>query len=150
MYLVDSQEFADLASRDQGRAISSWLKATRPGRLELFVSALSIGIVAQTIEDLPQTERGHWRRLLSEARRSFIENGAVIPVDLQIVDTWASSLRGVDLFYEDESSGYREPLGEDTRLVLATAIARGLTLVSRSAAHLDVVCERTTLTVVNP
>jgi hypothetical protein len=41
-------------------------------------------------------------------------------------------------------------VGEDERLVIATAIARGLTYVSRRRAYLDEICERTKLTVVTP
>ena len=44
----------------------------------------------------------------------------------------------------------RFDLGEDERLVIATAIARSLTLVSPARPYLDEICDRTTLTVVNP
>lgn len=74
----------------------------------------------------------------------------VITIDLPIIDTWASDLRGIDIFDEEEEGGERFPLGEDERLVIATAITRRLTLVSRPCAYLDAICERTTLTVVTP
>ena len=150
MYLLGSQEFADLTSRDEGRTIFRWLKATPLGSSDLFVSALSIGILANTIEDLPPSERQQWRRLLAAARREFDALGAIIPVDLEIADAWSAHLRGRDLFEEDPITGDRELLGEDTRLIIATAIARNLTLVTRREPYHDEIIDSTTLTVVEP
>ena len=150
MYLLATREFADLASRDEGRAIFRWLATADPGPRDLFVSAISIGIVASSIEDMPKQERGHWRRLLAEARRLFVDKNTVVPVDLPIVDTWASDLRGLEIYDEEDEGGDRFELGEGERLVIAVAIARGLTLVSQPRAYLDEICDRTTLTIVNP
>ena len=150
MYLLATREFADLASRDRDRLIFRWLEATKPGEKGLFISAVSVGIVASGIEDLDKHARGAWRRLLAEARRNFVDASGVIDVDLPIVDVWASELRGLDLIDEDPDTGERWSLSEDERLVLATAIARQLTLVSQPRPYLDEVCERTTLTVVHP
>lgn len=150
MYLLGTREFADLAGRDTDRLIAQWLEATKPGEKGLFISVVSVGIVASGIEDLDKHERGAWRRLLAEARRNFVDASGVIDVDLPIVDVWASELRGLDLIDEDPDTGERWPLSEDERFVLATAIARQLTLVSQPRPYLEEVCERTTLTVVHP
>jgi predicted nucleic acid-binding protein len=150
MYLLGSQEFADLTSRDEGRTIFQWLKATPLGSSDLFVSALSIGMLANTIEDLPPPEREQWRRLLAAARRQFEALGGIIPVDLEIVDAWSAHLRGRELFEEDPAAGYREMLGEDTRLIIATAIARNLTLVTRREPYHDEIINSSTLTIVEP
>ena len=149
MYLLSTAALGDLVSRDEARPVFGWLNANRPGATELFASVVSFGIVASSIEDLPKHDRGEWRRLLQEGRRRFVEQGTLIDVDLPIIETWASSLRGLEVMDQAED-GERFDLGEDERLVIATAIARSLTLVSPARPYLDEICDRTTLTVVNP
>ena len=150
MYLLGNQQVADLISRDQARPVFGWLAQARPGPNELFVSALSIGQVAHMVESLPAIERGPWRRLLAQGRRSLEAMGSVIDVDLAAVDVWAGGLRGADLIDEDLASGERYPLGEDDRLVIATAISRNYSLVTRSTPVLDAIAGFTTLTIVEP
>lgn len=150
MYLLGSQELADLFSRDQARPIFEWLGRARPGANDLFVNAISIGQVAHMVESLDQLDRGPWRRLLATGRRSFQNSGSILDVDLATVDVWASQLRGVDLMEEDLASGERYPMGEDDRLVIATAIARNYSLVTRPTPLLDEIATFTTLTVVAP
>jgi predicted nucleic acid-binding protein len=147
VYLLSDQCFADLASRDPERGVARWLAEARPGPKELYVSAVSIGMVAAEIERLAPAERGPWRRLLAEARRVFLERDCVLDVDLSVVDAW-TTLRNLELAVDD-GDGVR-PVGEDTRLVVATAIARDLTLVTGHAPYLDTVADVTTLKFVEP
>lgn len=144
MYLLSTDEFCDLASRDESRAIFPWLDRVKPGRHELFVSVISLGVVADTVEAEATLTRGHWRRLLSEARRQFAERGCLIDVDPSIVDFWAG-LRGLGLNYDDG-----DQVGDDALLVVATAIARDLTLVARLERYLEEIADRTTLKLVEP
>ena len=149
MYLLSTQVLADLVSRDPDRKVFGWLARARPSGSELFASVISFGIVASSIEDLPKHGRGEWRRLLQEGRRPFLEQGTLIDVDLPIVDTWAASLRGLQLLEADDG-GEGAALGDDERLVIATAIARRLTLVAPPEPYLDALCDRTALAVVAP
>ena len=144
MYLLGTDQFGDLASLDQERAVFAWLATATPRRNELFVSVLSIGVLANTIEGKDNPERDNWRRLLSEARRQFNDAGLVIDVDQSIVDVWAA-LRGLGLDYDDG-----EAVGDDELLVVATAIARDLTLVTRPEAYHQKIADRTTLKLVEP
>ena len=66
MYLLDSQQVMDLLSRDSTRQIFEWLAETEPRQTDLFVSIISVGQIADTIEQMPARERNHWRRLLNE------------------------------------------------------------------------------------
>lgn len=150
MYLLGSQEVADLFSRDKARPIFEWLEAARPRETELFVSVISIGMVSHMVEAMDQTDRGSWRRLLSMGRRTLELSGSIINVDAGIVDVWASKLRGVDLIAEDPSSGELFQIGEDDRLVVATAIARDYSIVTKRTTCLDQIVEFTTLTIVEP
>jgi len=150
MYLLGSQQVADLVSRDPARPIAEWLKTARPGRNDLFVSAISLGQVAHMIEAMPMSARQPWRRLMAAARRSWTNEGSIIDIDMSIVDIWARELRGLDLEDEDTVSGDRFQLGEDDRLVIASAIARGYSLVTSRSELLEKVAQTTTLTIVEP
>lgn len=145
MYLLDTQQVMDLFSRDQTRSIFGWLRETTPGKTDLFVSVLSLGQIAHAIDDMAPTERNQWRRLMQEGQRQFVEAGGVIDVDASIVDVWQSSLRGDRLSHIANAD---EELGEDDRLILATAIARSYTLVTEESETLRGIAAHTTLAII--
>lgn len=144
MYLLGSDAFKDLASRDRSRAVFGWLAGARPGPSQLFASVISLGVLAFTIEQQPAPERDHWRRLLAEARRDFAGQGALIDIDAAIAAEW-SRLRGLLLHYDDG-----EEVGDDELLVVATALARDLTLVARREGYHQEIADRTALQLVEP
>ena len=143
MYLLDTQQVMDLFSRDRTRPVFQWLGTAEPGRNDLFVSVLSLGQIAAAIEAMEPAPRNHWRRLYQEGRRSLLEAGSIIDVDAAIVDVWQSDLRGERLASID---GADDTMGEDDRLIFATAIARGYALVTEGSALLREIAARTTLT----
>lgn len=145
MYLLDTQQVMDLFSRDAARPIFQWLEETKPGKSDLFVSVISLGQIAHAIEDMGVTPRNHWRRLYQEGRRDFEEAGGVIDVDAAIVDVWQAGLRGDRLI---DVADAEEELGEDDRIIFATAIARGYALVTTGSRQLQDIAERTTLTMI--
>ncbi len=147
MYLIDTQQVMDLFSRDMARPIFKWLEVNKPGRSDLFVSVLSLGQIAHAIEDMAAAQRNHWRRLYQEGRRDLGNAGSLIDVDQGIVDVWQANLRGARL---DDIEGAREELGEDDRLIFATAIARSYALVTRGSRLLQDIAARTTLTTIEP
>ncbi len=147
MYLLDTQQVMDLMSRNQQRPIFAWLDATAPAQNDLFVSVLSLGQIPHAIEAMDSARRNDWRRLYQEGRRQFEEFGSVINIDDAIVDVWQASLRGDRI---GDIEGADEELGEDDRLIIATAIARGYALVTAGDRILEQIAERTTLTLVEP
>lgn len=132
----------DLFSRDTTRAIFRWLGETKPGKNDLFVSIISLGQIAHAIEDMDVSRRNHWRRLYQEGRRDFAEAGSIIDVDAAIVEVWQANLRGDRLMDVPDAD---KELGEDDRLVFATAITRGYALVTTGSQQLKDIAERTTL-----
>ena len=82
MYLLDSQQVMDLLSRDSTRQIFEWLAETEPRQTDLFVSIISVGQIADTIEQMPARERNHWRRLLNEITRLQTEKQFDTALDL--------------------------------------------------------------------
>ncbi|WP_041926895.1 PIN domain-containing protein [Methylocystis sp. SC2] len=145
MYLLDTQQVMDLFSRDAARPVFQWLEETRPGKSDLFVSVISLGQIAHAIEDMGVTQRNHWRRLYQEGRRDFEQSGGVIDVDAAIVDVWQAGLRGDRLIDVPDAD---DELGEDDRLIFATAIARGYALVTNGSRQLQDIAERTTLSMI--
>jgi predicted nucleic acid-binding protein len=145
MYLLDTQTLFQLFSRDNTQPVFAWLGETRPGPDDLFLSVVSLGQMGHTIELMPPSERQIWRRLLQEGRREFEDDGGVINVDFAVVDIWQSELRGNLL---DPVAGAADLLGEDDRLVLATAIARGFTLVTPHHPVIEALTGHTSLTAV--
>lgn len=145
MYLLDSQLVMDLFSRDQSRAIFQWLHDAAPRRQDLFVSVVTLGQIAHTIEQMAPVERNNWRRLFQEGRRELEEAGSIVDVDGPIVEAWQSSLRGQHL---SDIADADEELGEDDRLIIATAIARSYALVTAGSAAFADIAQRTSLTLV--
>jgi len=142
MYLLDSQVVFDLFSRDRDRPIFQWLDEARPSDKQLFISVISLGQIAHAIEELSPQQRNQWRRLFQEGRRVLEDQGSLIDVDMAIVDVWQSSLRGNRLI---EVPDAEEELGEDDRLIIATAIARNYVLVTPGSHLIEEVAQRTTL-----
>lgn len=150
MYLLGTQEAIDLLSKDQRRPVFAWLDKVRPGG-DLFVSVISLGQAAHMVENLDAEHRPGWRRLLAEGRRKLSDAGSVIDVDLDVVAAWAGGLRGdPSLADMDPETGEAVALPEDDRLVIATAIARNYSLVTKSTPALERIAESTTLTIVEP
>jgi predicted nucleic acid-binding protein len=145
MYLLDTQQAMDFLSRDHERSVFRWISETKPGRNDLFVSVLSIGQIAHAIELMLPVDRNHWRRLLQEGRRNLDAIGSILDVDMTIVEVWQASLRGENLIDIPEAEN---ELGEDDRLILATAIARNYSLVTEGSRVIEEISARTTLTVV--
>jgi predicted nucleic acid-binding protein len=147
MYLLDTQQVMDLFGRNQDKPIFAWLAKTQLAETDLFVSVISLGQIAHAVEDMDSQQRNQWRRLVQEGRRKLEELGSIIDVDGAIVEVWQSDLRGDRI---GDIEGGDENYGEDDRLIIATAIARGYALVTEGDRVLTEIAERTTLTLIEP
>lgn len=142
MYLLDTPVVLQLVSRNKDLPVFAWLESAKPDQDSVFVSVISMGQIQNDIEALGPQSRNHWRRLYQEGRQLLNDRHRLIEVDLAIVDVWQAELRGAHL-QDVEDAG--ESLGEDDRLVIATAIARGYTLVCEGSRTLSQIADRTTL-----
>lgn len=141
MYLLDSQVVMDLFSRDEERSVFSWLKEERR---QIFISVLTIGQLNNTVDDmLEPTTRNHWRRLCQEGARTLEEQGSLIDIDKNIVEIWQANLRGNRLEKIPQAG---DLLGEDDRLIIATAIARNYTFVTMPSQLISEIAKHTALT----
>ncbi|MBU2137143.1 MAG: hypothetical protein KKA45_13205 [Alphaproteobacteria bacterium] len=138
---MSSEQLSAMASQDQARPIFAWLEIVKPGR-GLHASVVSFGVLADTVEALEPVRRQQWRPLLAAARRKL--EAQIIDIDMSIIEVWAP-LRGMGLKHDDG-----EDVGADELMVIATAIARGYSLIASHEDFLDTLVAETTLTVVHP
>ncbi|WP_288350727.1 hypothetical protein [uncultured Thalassospira sp.] len=126
MYLFDSQAFSDFVSGDTSKAAWGFFSKEEKSGRDVLVSRISIGLLSAEIENLQAMDRINWRKRLSNARRLFEVNRLVREVTSHVVDEWAE-IRNMEL---QDSNG--APLGDSETLVIATAIAHQLSLVTSS------------------
>lgn len=113
----------DLFSRDVERPLFRWFEQFKPGEHDLFISVISLGQIAYGIKKMDPAERNNWRRVYNEGRRELEKSGRVVGVGALIVDVRQASFRDSRL---KVMAGAGNRLGEDDRVILATAIARGI------------------------
>lgn len=126
MYLLDTNVISELVRRAPDAAVTQWIAAQRPQALA--ISAITIGEIARGVALLPAGAR---RDLLhSWARHALAQQfaGRVHPVDEGVAARWG----------EMSAAAQRQgrPLGTSDGLILATAAAHDLVLVTRDFADL--------------
>ena len=117
-YLVDTNVLSELRRRDPDVNVVRWM-ADRPATT-LYLSVLTLGELRKGVEGLPEGDRK--RRLsdwLEVELRTFFA-GRILPVDGTVADRWGRLLAHAG-----------RPLPAIDSLLAATALARGLTLVTR-------------------
>ncbi len=103
---------------------------------QLFISVISLGQISSEVKRLQNVaDRTSWEQHLRRIRNKFEGSGNTLHIDILTVDIWAE-IRGEDLQIEED--GILVNLGEDDRLVLATAISQQLTLVEPRGPYVDV------------
>jgi len=142
MYLLGSDALGQLIGRNRARPVFAWLETAKPTEHQIFASVVSFGVVGDSLEALEEPARGHWRRLHAAAQQQFEQLGNLIDVDMAIVRAW-QGLRSLSL--QRDAGG---DVGVDERLVIATALARGYSLVAPPEAYLAALANQTTLTVI--
>jgi len=125
-YLLDTCVVSELSRSKPDAGVVTWMSEVEPG--QLFLSAITIGEIKRGALRLPAGRR---RTALSgwcdKVRRSFL--GRVLPVDEDVALRWAAGAARA------EQSG--RPGGFADGLIAATALERGLTLVTRNVSDFD-------------
>ena len=118
-YLIDTNVLSELRRRDPDANVVRWM-ADRPAST-LFLSVLTLGELRKGVEGLPEGDRK--RRLLDwlEVELPAYFGGRVLPVDASVADRWGRL---------QAQAG--RPVPAIDSLLAATALAHGLTLVTRN------------------
>jgi toxin FitB len=120
MWLLDTVTLSETIKVNANPAVIKWIDAQ--DRTNLYTSAICIGEIRYGMERLPPGLKKDGLRLWIERRLEQSLQGRVIPVDVSIAKTWAE-LRSI--------SSRTLPVLDS--LIAATALARGLIVVTRNA-----------------
>ncbi|HVQ08278.1 MAG TPA: hypothetical protein VMS43_07565 [Allosphingosinicella sp.] len=129
MYLLDTQLFADFVSADPDNPVytraTSFVTLAEQRHLRVSISVVTIGMIRSEVSQLPAGPiRGNWERRLDAAAHSWSQSTQLYEVDWKTVESWAI-VKVMDL---RDAAG--DVLGDDERLVVATALAHSLRLVT--------------------
>lgn len=122
-YLIDTNVISELRKeRRADAAVLKWVQSTRPE--EHHTSVLVIGELRRGIEQLRRRD-GVQARLMDDWLMGMIMkySGRILPVDMNVCDIWGHM-------------GTPNPVPVVDSLLAATAIAKGLTVVTRDAGIL--------------
>jgi predicted nucleic acid-binding protein len=114
-YLLSTQAIADLISRNPGK-LREWADEQEP--IDVAASVVSVAIIRAELEAQNKPDKAVWLRYLRDFAHQFERDGRLLPVDREVAEKYAD-IRNV------EAPGDEEPIGEDERFVLATALAFG-------------------------
>ena len=121
-FLLDTNVLSEVRKPRPNRAVASWFRSV--AGIDLYVSVLAVGEIRQGIERLRPRDSSQatvFERWLEMLKSDFSDR--ILPVSAHVAEIWGRMNAG-------------RPLPIDS-LVAATALAHGLTLVTRDAAALD-------------
>jgi tRNA(fMet)-specific endonuclease VapC len=126
-YLLDTCVISELVAKQSNARVLEWIDSVDPDGV--YLSVITIGEIAKGIEKLPNSKRkqalNDW--LENELLIRFQEN--LIELDVNILIQWGQ------LNAELESNGQKMPAIDS--LIAATALNRGLILVTRNVPDFD-------------
>lgn len=127
MYLLDTQALTDLVSGHDNAAREFVANAERRN-LDVRVSVISFGALKAEIGEIKDPcEKENWGQRFEITLNHYRTNGKLLDVDRRISLEWAL-LKYMDLPTKDKN----KQLGDDERLVVATALVERLVLVTSS------------------
>jgi toxin FitB len=118
-YLIDTNVLSELRRRDPDANVVRWI-ADRPATT-LYLSVLTLGELRKGVEGLPEGDRK--LRLLDwlEVELPAYFAGRILPVDATVADRWGRLVARAG-----------RPVPAIDSLLAATALAHGLTLITRN------------------
>ncbi len=114
---------SEAARRQPHPRVVAWLEGLSVG--EAYLSALTLGELVQGAVRTPEPRRPVLERWIADLKRRFA--GQILPLDGEIMETWG--------LLSGQALNEGRPLSPLDALLAATALRRGLTLVTRNTAH---------------
>jgi predicted nucleic acid-binding protein len=135
VFLVDTNVFSEARKQRPEGAVLRWLREQDPATI--YMSVITIGEVAHGIKRLREgATRERLSSWLAELEAQY--GPRILPVDRHVVEAWAAISASFEL-----PTVRRMPVD---LLIAATALAHGLTIVTRNVRDFD----GTGVEVVNP
>lgn len=137
-YLLDTCVLSECARRNPDARLVAWLEATAPGN-DFYVSAITVGEIAEGIESLPDNDFRK-ARLSVWFEREILENyrDRIVDFDREAALAWGR-IKGAT-----NRAGFVRP--DLDAQIAATALAHGMTVATRNVSDMD----HTGVAVVNP
>lgn len=137
-YLLDTCVLSECARRNPDARLVAWLEATAPGN-DFYVSAITVGEIAEGIESLPDND-SRKARLSVWFEREILENyrDRIVDFDREAALAWGR-IKGAT-----HRAGFVRP--DLDAQIAATALAHGMTVATRNVSDMD----HTGVAVVNP
>jgi len=130
-YLLSTSAFRDLIKKNDN-PVCRWFEEGESDYQRLtYISVISIGEIKSAILNIPPTDnkRFIWDNALDKSSRFFKQDqNKILEINLEIVDYWAD-LRLLTLSAVSEVTEKLESIGEDLKLILATAMESNMILV---------------------
>lgn len=136
MYLLDTNIVSELARRQPDRGVVEFIERAKKADEAMYLSVLTIGEINKGIQKLvnygDKQQADKFQLWLSQLKAEYSD--CLLPIDNDVSELWGSILA----------------LTDDTnaidKLIAATALVYGLTLVTRNVDHVS----RTGITSINP
>ena len=123
VYLLSSQSLLDMLGDEP--AMKAWTGTVQANSIKL--SSVSIG---QALYQIEQEQDANLRAELDDALEKTIRSlqiyEGIVPFDASAARTWSKLMR-MKLLHQDGSNPI--PVSSESRMVVATALAKGFTLV---------------------
>jgi len=127
-FLLDTCILSECARKNPDRRVTAWLKENAPGN-RFFVSAITIGEIAEGIASLPEGD-GRRERLEAWFESAILEpyRESIVDFDCDCARTWGA-IKG-----RTNRQGLVRP--DLDAQIAATALVHGMTVVTRNVADM--------------
>jgi predicted nucleic acid-binding protein len=129
-YLLDTNAISEGRKPRPDAGFVRWISGV--DEASLFLSVLTFGELRKGVQSAPDSKRPSLERWLTSELPAFF-NERVLAVDLAVADRWGK------LDSDLRSAGRTAPAIDC--MLAATALVRGLTIVSRNARDFSGLCE---------
>jgi hypothetical protein len=127
MYLLDTNVVSELARRQPDEGVIHFMENAKKADDPMYLSVLTIGEITKGICKLvrfgDKEQAAKFQKWLSKVRQEYAEH--ILPIDGEVSELWGSL------------SAVTDDTNAIDKLIAATALLYGLTLVTRNVDHVS-------------